>query len=406
MASVVALGAGVVWRNQVGPLSLEEELAAARREGIVVDPGKMPMPALAKGEDGTEAYLKASRLALRVVKGTGWNLEFHPLAGPIDRPTPVASHPPKVRAQLRAVIAKQDAGIAALREAGLRGRFGIDPQWERPFMLERDDIASIRSLTKTLVVRAELRRVEGDLAGAREDAMTLARTAALYRDRRSLTEGFTRVGIEREALRAAHEFAAARPNDPTSPALLRSVVSALGASHDIRQLLSGEVLLSLSYIAAQSRWDPMMRFEPVRNANQAHQVSYWRAVFKALPKDPLDFDGARKALTATANAYRSASIRARATTTHFREIDALAQAEARRRIALTMADVLEYRQRHGKLPTALTNPPADPFGGPIHYLSTASGFVVYSYDRDGVDHRGVPSPGPRRSGDIAARVSL
>ena len=143
-------------------------------------------------------------------------------------------------------------------------------------------------------------------------------------------------------------------------------------------------------------------------ANQAYQLSYWRTTFKALPKNPLDFDGARKAMTFISNTYRmDKSLRAKLLTTHYREVDYLAQAEARRRVALAAADVLERLQREKRIPAGLIDPPQDPFGGgPLHYLARANGFTVYSYDRDGVDHRGVESPGGRRPGDIAIRISL
>lgn len=408
IATVAGVGGAMVLRSQLGPLSLSEELAAARQEGLIVDPTAWKEPRLAAKEDGTAAYEKACELSNKVVDGKGWNLEFHPLAGPIDRPIPVATHSPAKRAELARVIAKQDAGLAALREAGLRGRFTIPSEGKHPFLIFRDDVMRIRNLTKVLVVRSDLRRVEGDLAGAREDAMTLARAAALYRDRRTTNEGLSRVGIEREALRAAQEYAAARPQDPESPALLRKVVTTFGPPADVRQMLAGEVLLSLGYVEGSSQFekdwvgrDAMLRLGPVRDANLARQVSYWRTLFKALPKDPLDYAGASHALITTTNTFaRDTSLRAIVATTCLREAEFLAQGEARRRVAQAAAGVLEAWQRDGKLPSSLPGSFRDPFdGAPLRYLPTAQGFTVYSIDRDGVDHRG----GAR---DIALKVGL
>lgn len=403
LACLAALGAGVAWRNQLGPLSLNEELAAARSEGVPVDAEAMAEPPVPRSKDGTPAYLLAARLAKQDKE---WCLRFHPIIGPVTKPTRIETLSSEKRAELRDLIAEQAKGLAALEQATKRGRITVSPNWRSPYGSGANDVESIRILTKTLVARAALRRIDGDLAGARADTLTLARTAALYFDRRTLTQGLTRIGIERESLRAAQEYAAARPRDPAAPALLREVVQALGPAPDIRRILSGEVLLSLHFIGASSQFqsaglsrESMIRFAPVRDANLAHQVAYWRTVFRTLPQDPSDFDGARHALTTAANAYRDPSLRGIATSTHFREIDFLAQSVARRRIALATADALEQWQRTGSIPTALKNPPADPFGGDIHYLPHPMGITVYSYDRDGVDHGG----GKR---DLAAHISL
>jgi hypothetical protein len=146
----------------------------------------------------------------------------------------------------------------------------------------------------------------------------------------------------------------------------------------------------------------------VRAQNEAFQIAYWRALFRALPQDPFSFTEAKRAAETVADRFdREHGLRTIASSIRLggSSVDAFAVFEAHRRVALATADVLEAWQRDHRLPESLPHPSKDPFGTQLRYRADKSGFTVYSLGPDQRDDGGLPDKSGRET-DIAWRIAL
>lgn len=388
---VLASVAGVwtLWRNALGGHSLEEELAAARREGLPVDAKDLIEPAVPDAENGAIPYLRAAELNRQIWKTTAWNRKVEAILivkGAMGKTRPMASLTPAERKRLLALLAVKAPAFAALREAVARPRFALNRPWHLSYgEVDTDDIRMFGFLVENLALRARLRQVEGDGEGAYADLTLAARAAALLRHGITDYDGYTRRKLEGRILNQAVRW-------ERDPVRLRALVRHLGPPPDLRRTCRSAILTKRRKLAYENATAATsMRLRSVYQATEAHYLAYWRTLSRRLPPDPLAFDAARSAITRTNEEFypRGSS---QLTDTDLdlvaQDVDDLARNEAQRRMALAVADVLEFRHRNHRWPDGLPKPYEDPFGGKLRYRQEGNDFLVYSVDADGQDDGG------------------
>lgn len=419
LAVASAGAAWKVWRGQLGDLSLAEEIAAAKREGVPLSSQDLQEPEIQSGENAAGPYLLATANARAIMKSGAWHKQFSRIFPRVTSRT-LESLSSTERAKLRALIAPYAPAFTLLREAGRRPKMVLNRPWNPGMALE--DVPAMTDLIRILSIRANLRDLEGDTKGALADIEVSALATAQLHAAKSLMEGFARGQNEKLILDTLNQIAARHPHDPQMPRRIRRTVSQLGPSLHLRRLLFPQLVDDrqiLAYLSAGGDTcmpgSPWLRLRSVRDANKAYLISYWRKVFACIPEDPLAFDRARRAMEAVFEEYDEAGTLRTAGLSlqnYAGSAGRLAEFESLRRVTLSAADILERWQREGHLPTSPPVLRQDPFGKDLRYFRTAQGFAIYSLGADRRDDGGkqraigYDEEGNRETADIAWRIDL
>lgn len=109
-------------------------------------------------------------------------------------------------------IAANEIPMAKIREASLRSRFFVPFNGgNRPEMLISvllPHLSPLRQIAQALAIRSHARAAAGDVAGAREDAMTIHRLARLLGQAPTLIERIVAIAIDSNACKADRAIAA------------------------------------------------------------------------------------------------------------------------------------------------------------------------------------------------------
>lgn len=410
IAGILAVASGsaawTAWRGQLGT-SLADEIAAAKREGVPVDPSDLIEPNIPDSKNGERAYLTAVAHTKSVMDGSMWSQKFSaakPSKGKI------ASLSTADRNRLKALIVPLHPAIDALRRTSQYPQLVL----HRSHDLQADysDISRCRHLIRAIATRAELNSLEGDWRSGLADLEMSARVSALFATSLTSYDASMRSQIEKEILETIGRITAKHANDPNLPPRIRAVVDALGPPPEPRRVLADFAWSSrqlVAYFAAGgdscTPGDPWLKLRSIREANEAQIVSHWRRVYRTLPRDPYDFDGLRRCLedadTLSESGGRLRTIVPAGGTASY-TANLLATNEARRRVARGAADVLQELRRTGRRPKSS----ADPFGGQLRYRVDGSECAVYSVDFDRNDNGGVLQDAKNPEGDIVWRFPL
>ncbi|MGV3615333.1 MAG: hypothetical protein ACO1SV_08370 [Fimbriimonas sp.] len=403
--AVVVLGA--LWRSETKGRSLEEELAAARREGLPVDPESLYEPEVPEAENGAVPYLRASALT-KAVRDKSWVRRYYALSTHDYTRRPLATLSKTERKRLLALLDLHGPAILALREAVARPKFVLYRPWERIAETPITDVMPVANLVRDLAMRAELNDLGGSPGKAWDDLLLAARGSALFRHGILPQENDERFKIQFAVLQSALAIAARHAEDPTTPRRLREIVDAFGPPGDPRRIYRSYLVEGRQAITLLGRGEmSAYSLRTYRDALEAAHVAYWRELYRRLPTDPLEFDAARRAISdAEREIYPESTFDTLTAIAPMMEgkIDELAQAEASHRMARAVADVLESRQRTGRWPKALPRAYPDPFGDVLRYRAEGHGFVVYSLSRDRADGRGVEQEFGSWGQDLVMRI--
>ncbi|MGV3615332.1 MAG: hypothetical protein ACO1SV_08365 [Fimbriimonas sp.] len=125
-------GAWTLWRSQLGGLSLAEEWAAAKREGVPVEMADLIVPPIPESRDATRPFLRAIALTDPVITGTSWESKRQRLMRNSPDST-VARLPSADRKLLKGLIAPLHPAFAALRDAGRKGELPLPRRADKSF---------------------------------------------------------------------------------------------------------------------------------------------------------------------------------------------------------------------------------------------------------------------------------
>jgi hypothetical protein len=411
VGTLVLIVGGLAFRRQLGPTTLAEEIAAAKREGVPVEPVDFVAPEVAESQNAERPYLAAARRTKAIANYWTWRERL----AEFDARKPGAPPWSKYdRSRLTAILKPLFPAIESLREAGRRETLVVHRAWDAGPGLEWSDVPLVGVAIQGTVMRARLRNAEGDFAGARDDLLVAARGAALWSHGVLFDEFLNRRNAEERILSAVRDVVVSRPRHRDSVTLVREVSAALGSPTEIRSAIAAEPWLSrltirhLPFAEVPDYPYAALRLPSVRTANEANQIAYWRALFRLLPRDSFAFREAKRAAETTTNRFdREHGLHTLASLVRLEvsSVDAFAAFEARRRVALAAADVLEAWQRDHRLPESLPHPLEDPFGTQLRYRPEKTGFTVYSLGPDRRDDGGLPDKRDREP-DIAWRITL
>lgn len=397
-------GAWTAWQGQLGT-SLAYEIAAAKQEGVPVDPSDLIEPEIPEAENAARPYLTAVSHARSVMDGSMWSKKFSDAR---PRKRRMDSLSPAERGRLRALIAPLQPAITALERTSRRSRLVL----HRRYSIDANysDVSTCKHLVRAIAVRAELNSLNGDWRAGLADLEMSARVSALFATSLTSYEAFMRGQIEKEILESVGRIVARHSTEPDLPAQIRKVVKALGPPPEPRRVMADYAWSgrqSVAYFAAGgdscTPGEPLLQLRSIREANEAQFVSHARQIFRSFPQDPYDFERLRRGLqTADARSGTGGRLRTLVPVGESAYIAGmLAMNEARRRVALGGADVLDEWRRYGRLPKAL----GDPFGGRLHCRVVGNACAVYSVGGDRKDNGGAERE-EEDSDDIVWRFPL
>lgn len=393
-----------VWQGQLGT-SLADEIAAAKREGVPVDPSDLAEPEIPEAENAARPYLTAVAHTKTVMDHTMWSKKLQ-AAKPYKRT--IASLNPAERRRLKALVTTLQPAIDALGRAGQRPKMNLYRRHVTDESME--DVRWFKQLIRSITFKAEVEAIDGDWRSSLSDLEVAARASALFARSPTFYEGLIRSLAEREIFESLGRIAAKHSREPEFPARVLRVVDAFGPPPDPRRMLadfawSGRQMIDFFAAGGDSctPGDPLLKLRSIREANEAQHIAHARQIYRTIPKDPYDFEGLRRCLQA-ADARTQEGGRLR-TLVPVGETESaaniLATNEARRRVARAAVGVLNAWRSLGRLPKALP----DPFGDRLHYRRMGNECAVYSVGEDRKDNGGTLRE-KSNPGDIVWRFPL
>jgi hypothetical protein len=299
---------------------------------------------------------------------------------------------------------------------------GVDykRKWaDGPFVI-LPEFKTYKDIVKRLSERSLLNAREGKLREALEDLRTASMVARHASSEPVLIAGLVHIACESIALNAARRIATLRAEDAQALRDLRACIGEFPAKPGIEHYLKGEVFfgywtsLHLYEFVRRSRAEldydmfsepvPMIALTPplferdlVQKAHAATVLRYWLEAFtvgRSVDWEPREV-GKRLDVMAR-QCELSLRPRDQALKVLFPVFAGLGEAllknDADRLTSMAMADVLLFRNRHGRLPKDLAEAGVsalDPFDGkPLKYRTTSTGFRIYSSGGNGKDDGG------------------
>lgn len=372
---------------------LKDQLAAAKREDVPVEPNDVydePVPA---SRDNAASDMRAAFAVLQdptFKKAYGLRHDQH-TAGP----------PEFDRAKIESILALGAPAITSLEAASKKPRLDYGRNWSLGPNLLFPELADSKRAVSLLVDKAILLNAQGKRKESLQTLQAAGRVSALIGQEPTIISNLVQVASEVIVQRGLESIL---PDDAKDPDLLdeaEKVVDSFGGPPNIRHAIRGELPSSIIAITMLEK-DPkalgemsgssfpnqLFRVASVRNRMEARLIENWRGLYKELPSDPLNFDGAR-----TAFKNMSARIDKHAGEVSYYlagilgaefsgSVDAMANAEAGRRILRQAIQIY----RHSK-----AKPEIDPFGNrPLRVKQDKADFRIYSIGRDFSDDGGKP----------------
>ncbi len=427
---------GVNWWMGSGDLAeVELQRRLAREEGLPLEADDLrPKPSVPDEDNAAIPFREALKLVDRTygssvtpplkkeweaaTKYVGTEFGFHPLK--------VA---PGAAQRIAELLRPLDRPLELIRSGSERPRCDWRRMYEEGVAMLLPEYAPMRQAVRILAASAYVRVEKGDSKGAFAELLACARIARLLREEPVLIAQLVSAMIERHTLEAYRAILGGRPSDPFWLRAGEKLLSALGPPLDVRRALFGEVVMMRVSLDKMSSLEGLkeMGFRDedlvwrrpnahLRNRTEAILLREARAAVSKLPKDPTDYESARKALRPHGRTVEEAL------GAFFYAFDALgsgggphgdgpwadiatggASALTQRRITQAFVAALDQAAKSGSAPCSLPlsgKDGIDPFGSgnTLRYRKTEDGFVVYGVGPNGLDEGG-PAAGGRNQGD-------
>lgn len=384
----------------------DAELALARKEGIPLEPADLTR-AIPKRDNAAPFY----RLAIAELERLR--------SDPANKILAAAERPTSTDAEFRAAVKAlrvYDKALAYVTQAAERPRcdfgrdYGLGPNLELP------EYAHQKRLAKLLALRAEGASERGDWRAALADLRRVQAVARHTGDEPILIGMLVQIACEAIGHASLRRMLPRHGDNPEFLAAARAHVRDLGPLPEMQHALGGEVVMgriAIPMIEGRNAFDfsshggPQKPFwperaffqsRPVQGAFETKLIQAWRTIYRDLPADRQDWQGAAQAMAkadVAVQADRSfANLANQVLFPVFSEAPkAIGRLQAERRLSEAALRVLEIRRAGGKLPTALPKDlgPAgiDPFDKkPLRYRWNGDRFTIYSVGSDGKDDNG------------------
>jgi len=432
LTPVVLVGGLFVATSSSGARMLEEQLEAARKEGIPTTAADLRHP-VDESQNAAPLFLQA--IAATKSKDKAFAGAWKAING-----NPKEADDPKWQADVKAA---EPVVANALKLADQASRLSVcdfHREWEKGAMLLLPEYSQVRMFARAFNNLAEVDLREGRPKAALDRVTTSARIMRLVCQEPIIIAALVHASSDLEAAKVLREILARYSDRPEILAGVKKAVGEMGPPIDIKPALKGEVAMNhetfrgMERISAEEifkmygfsgdnsqQWPiRLLAIKPTRNIFEARVIEHWRGLINNTPDDPTDIGGLSKAMQDAQQRLDSRQDWSYAVAQLMAPVflgigGAVGDDLAQRRCLLAAVRALEAKHATGVYPAGL--PVAGPdsidphTGTPLSYRRTRKGFVVYSVGQDKIDDGGVPrDPAAAmredgiRTGDIAFQI--
>jgi hypothetical protein len=387
--------------------SLPDELAAARAEGVPLEPKDIqrtpPVPA---NENAAPVYTEAMHKLYSTPKAEG-----EPLLKAVGR-VATGRAAGDDRALAEKAVAKWEEAIALGERAAALPHCDFKRDYAKGLDLEYPEDELLRALTRLSCARAAFACDAGRFDEALSRYRTAARFARHVGEEPGMLPMLVRVAMEGIVGRSMEIQMARYPNSPLVKGV-PSVVQEFGPVPSLRHMARGEALLMWMSISNLDKKvqeksplnplrGPVVRGSAGFKAIQARTLHFWRTALKGLKEDDpvatrrmfVELDRQTSLLKGDSSRLNSLI-----SGSYPECLAAYMACVARRRMLLAYVDLLRER-RNGVFPERLPGSYVDPHDGqPLRYKRTEKGFVVYGLGPDFKDDGGKRRPTDNKGPD-------
>lgn len=382
---------------------LDAERAAARKEGIPVEPSDVfPDGKTPDAENAAITYLKApdAMKSAEPVFGGSESLDGKVLAKKATA---------EELGDFRAVLATMKPYLAEVEAASRKPKVDFKRDWSLGARLLLPELAPLKKVVRLLCTRAVLRARDGDLVSARADLETAFRVSAHIGQEGLLINYLIQISSRSSALNGAVRIAKENPGSvqalsmaadvlarcPTEPNLLRALRGeAVGAILIARTVSSIEEIEALSGGGEPPAHPRFPLTQPQRQAAEVRLLQFWRKVLPPIAAHPDDFRAAEEVLkreSAAMEAHTEGSYLLAKVCLPILDVSATSKgrAQASTSVARALVFALDEKRKTGAWPKAVPADLTDPFSDkPLRFQATKDGFKVWSVGPNGVDEGG------------------
>jgi hypothetical protein len=404
---LVVVLAFVVWRAG-GTRQVEALKAAARARGEPLTPEDLAAAyyAIPEGRENTTAMWQA---ALAVLDSAAFKQDAKdlPVVGAGPAKIPARGEPWPERAAVEALLEKYQAGVRGLHAAAARGgAVRFDRQFDRGIAMLLEDVMTLRTGARVLILEAHVRAHRGDAPGVAESLHTLNQLPGTLDHDPVMVSLLVRIAIggmstqlcrellpqvefsDEDLRRLAEDYRTLRYHEGLQRAILgERVFGLLAFEHP--EALGGELPPGLGWNRDE---DLALYLDLMEQAVAAAQQPF--------PQAQQEFRAVNQRLAAVTQG-RFSRFRYVRTMLLVPALDAAAAAAARGDAdsegARTAIAIEQYRRQHGRwpdrleqlVPDFLPQLPLDPYDGrTLRYVVQEDRYLLYSVGRDGVDNGG------------------
>lgn len=388
------------------PYNLDEERAAARAAGIPLTAAEFPQPAPPPSEDAMPVYNRLT--ALLNVRP----LNFRPveLSGASN-----GEPPPTVKtANLRAFLTSRTDLASLVHDAAAKPHAYFKLDWSMAQLFPH--FMRMRESAKWLRWESELLVRDGKYDEAVKNEGLILRIANHASEEPTTIAHLVSLAVEAIAMRGFKDILHEAGDKPGVAAAVQRDIVAYRSNRNLSRALKGETLMGVTMIRGLGRAG-----QPEQNGGSGAEASQdpLKSGWFVQPSEAVHLHWMRRLVAASAAPVERRQIETdkvqrefitamgkgrkfHVTSPSF-ELTAMLepvytkigerdlQADAKRRVTITAAGILAYRQRSGRFPTTLDDAvkpvPVNPYTGkPLSYRGEGTGFVVSATpDLSGLD---------------------
>lgn len=321
----------------------------------------------------------------------------------------------------RPVVAQLSPLIDVASQASTKAGCDFERDWSLGPDVMFPEFANQKDAAKWLCTRALTRARSGDLEGGLKDLEAAGKIGGHIGREKSLISGLVMIAIDAITIAGIESLASYKEHDIATLRSLREALENLPDIPHYSHFLEGEVFFG--YYTARhldrfwkknteaEEWDwdssmgvprivvlpPFISSELVGKAYAAKSLEYWTHMFRLIRSEKYSAAEIGRKMDVLARDYEGTYRPSDVLNTILMPVFAQAgqafeKAEANRRMAIAMIDVLLHKRATGHYPKTLEEIGiriTDPYDGkPIRYRLTETGFRIYSIGSDREDDGG------------------
>jgi hypothetical protein len=387
--------------SQYAPVArtLPAEIAAARREGLPLEPNDLRPPSpVPDSQNAAPLYSRITNefnalpKAQRDAEGETAIAILHTTRTEADR------------AKARALLLRCAPQMRLAEQAALLPRCDFHRPYEQGPNMMIPEYATARQFARLFALRAILESDAGQPEAALRSIAIGARIGRHMSEDPILIALLVRIAIQAIMDRAFQVVVLKYQDRPDILRLAAQTNRAFDPPPDVRHAFRGEMVMcrvcvdmvrstpswiSFLPLSARARAQSRQVRRDMCDAWEARMLAYWRRVFAGLRAHPGDLIAQYRALKPLGDQEEANDgkptyeLSAILMPVFSRVVLKVAACEAKRRLRKTILALIAYRQKTGQFPASLTDLPAplppDIFTSrPLFYRRTGQGFILYS----------------------------